>query len=401
MITLYEGINTRASFTPPYGGSFTSEPYPLIDVIDCIVTEERNGQFSLVMRYPIGAKYADKIVPDAIIMATPRPNAGEEPFRIYEIEQVIEGVVTARANHLVYDLDGLSVGMPDSSWRYGGAQGIDAVINILGNNTVLDGKHHIAEYCFIVENDGIVDTTTVVDFGGAKQVTFWKIIGTICAAFHAEMKYTWDSTTNNCIITFCSARGTAKPAIISYGVNLISLDRKLDYSALYSRVVTVYYYPQGDPNYGYYRQGVANTGYTGRERSLWIDVTDDYSSTPSVATLNARAQAYVDSHEWNPSSQLTVEFVPMGNTTQYGSTNLAVVGTAVVGLSVVGDIDQVIGKSILYLCDTATVDASLIGVTATAKCVKVVYNVITDKYDEVTVGTIQSDIVDTILNLEG
>ena len=91
----------------------------------------------------------------------------------------------------------------------------------------------------------------------------------------------------------------------------------------------------------------------------------------------------------------------MGNTTQYGSTNLAVVGTAVVGLSIVGDIDQVIGKSVLYLCDTATVDASLIGVTATAKCVKVVYNVITDKYNEVTVGTIQSDIVDTILNLEG
>ena len=279
--------------------------------------------------------------------------------------------------------------------RWGTAQGITSVLNIL--NSV----GQFTTRCFSVANDGIVDTTTIVNFGGAKQVTIWKAIGTICAAFGAEMKYTWDSTTNNCTITFCAARGTAKPAIISYGVNLISLDRKLDYSALYSRVVAVYYYPQGDPNYGYYRQGVANTGYTGRERSLWIDVTDDYSSTPSVATLDARAQAYVDSHDWNSSSQLTVEFVPMGNTTQYGSTNLAVVGMAVVGLSIVGDIDQVIGKSVLYLCDTATVDASLIGVTATAKCVKVVYNVITDKYNEVTVGTIQSDIVDTILNLEG
>ena len=53
----------------------------------------------------------------------------------------------------------------------------------------------------------------------------------------------------------------------------------------------------------------------------------------------------------------------------------------------------------LYLCDTATVDASLIGVTATAKCVKVIYNVLTYKYDKVTVGTVQADIVDTILKL--
>ena len=395
MITLYDGIDIRITEEHPNGAAFTSPPYPLLDAIDCTVTEERNGQFSLVMRYPIGAQYSEKIVPDAIITARPNPNAGEEPFRIYEIEQVIEGVITARANHLVYDLDGLSVGMPDANQRWGTAQGITSVLNIL--NSV----GQFTTRCFSVSTDGIFDTTTIVNFGGAKQVTIWKAIGTICAAFGAEMKYTWDSTTNNCTITFCAARGTAKPAIISYGVNLISLDRKLDYSALYSRVVAVYYYPQGDPNYGYYRQGVANTGYTGRERSLWIDVTDDYSSTPSVATLDARAQAYVDSHDWNSSSQLTVEFVPMGNTTQYGSTNLAVVGMAVVGLSIVGDIDQVIGKSVLYLCDTATVDASLIGVTATAKCVKVVYNVITDKYNEVTVGTIQSDIVDTILNLEG
>ena len=53
----------------------------------------------------------------------------------------------------------------------------------------------------------------------------------------------------------------------------------------------------------------------------------------------------------------------------------------------------------LYLCDTATVDASLIGVSATAKCVRVVYNVLTDMYDNVTVGTVQTDIVDTILKL--
>ena len=391
MITLYEGINIRGNGGLNPSAVFTSQPYPLLDAIDCTVKEERNGQFSLVMRYPIGAKYSEKIVPDAIIMATPRPNAGEEPFRIFEIEQVIEGVVTARANHLVYDLDGLSFGYPTN--RFSTKAGITNTLN------ELTSAGQFVSRCFELANDGITNTTTVVDFGTAKSITIWGAIGAVAAAFNAEMKYTWNSATNRCTITFCAARGVAKPAIISYGVNLISLDRKLDYSGLYSRVVTVYY--RGATAFPQYRQGVANTGYTGRERSLWIDVTDQYHSEPSVDTLNALAQAYVDAHEWNPSSQLTVEFVPLGNTTQYGSTDLALVGSAIVGLSIVGDIDQVIGKAVLYLCDTATVDASLIGVTATAKCVNVVYNVITNKYDQVTVGTMQRDIVDTILNLEG
>ena len=391
MITLYEGINIRGNGGLNPSAVFTSQPYPLLDAIDCTVTEERNGQFSLVMRYPIGAQYSDKIIPDAIIMATPRPNAGEEPFRIFEIEQVIEGVVTARANHLVYDLDGLSFGYPTN--RFSTKAGITNTLN------ELTSAGQFVSRCFELANDGITNTTTVVDFGTAKSITIWGAIGAVAAAFNAEMKYTWNSATNRCTITFCAARGVAKPAIISYGVNLISLDRKLDYSGLYSRVVTVYY--RGATAFPQYRQGVANTGYTGRERSLWIDVTDQYHSEPSVDTLNALAQAYVDAHDWNPSSQLTVEFVPLGNTTQYGSTDLALVGSAIVGLSIVGDIDQVIGKAILYLCDTATVDASLIGVTATAKCVNVVYNVITNKYDQVTVGTMQHDIVDTILNLEG
>lgn len=392
MITLYEGINIRGDGSLNPSATFTSDPFPLLDAIDCVVTEERNGQFSLVLRYPIGAKYSEKIIPDAIIMATPRPNAGVEPFRIFEIEQVIEGVVTARANHLVYDLDGLSFGYPTN--HFSTKAGITNTLDEL----TIDGQ--FITRCFELANDGITDTTTVVDFGSVTSVTIWQAIGAVAAAFHAEMKYEWNDATNRCKITFCAARGVAKPAIISYGVNLISLDRKLDYSQLYSRVVMVYY--RGATAFPQYRQGVANTGYTGRERSLWIDVTDQYHSEPSVDTLNALAQAYVDAHDWNPSSQLTVEFVPLGNTTQYGGVSeLAFVGSAVVGLSMVGDIDQVIGKTVLYLCDTATVDASLIGVTATAKCVKVAYNVITDKYNEVTVGTIQSDIVDTILSLEG
>lgn len=365
-IYLYDGINISGNGGLNPSATFTSDPYELYDVLDCVVTEERNGQFNLVLKYPIGASYWEKILPDAIIMASPRPGADVEPFRIVEIEQVLAGVLTARANHLVYDLDGLSFGYPTD--RFSTAAGITNVLNELTN------AGQFISRCFELANDGITDTTTVVDFGEEKSITIWKAIGTIAAAFNAELKYTWDTSTNRCTITFCAARGTAKSAVIAYGVNIVSLDRKLDYSELYSRVVMVYFRgPNASPPYD---QGVANTGYTGRERSLWIDVTDQYQTRPSIATLNAQAQAYVDSHDWNPSNQLSVEFVPLENTT---------------------DVNENVVYESLDLCDTATVDASLIGIQVTAKCVKVEYNVLLEKYNLVTIGALQQTIIDTIM----
>ena len=382
MIYLYDGINIEGNGGQNPSAKFTSGAYMLPDAISCVVTEERNGQFSLVLQYPIGAVNWAKLVPDAIIMATPRPNADVEPFRIYEIQQVIDGIVTARANHLVYDLDGLNIVSPASTFE--GKQGITAVLNQLRTSG------QFVTRCFELANDGITDTTTTLNFGNTKYCSIWKCIGIIAAAFNAEMKYTWNTSTRRCTITFCAARGTAKQTIISYGDNIVNLNRKLDYSGLYSRVVFVWFAQDGT-----FVQGYADTGYTGRVRSLCVDVSDHYESMPTQPQLNDAAQAYVDFHDFNPSSDLSVEFIPTENQSDYEI--VARVGTAIVGVSIVGETDTV--SPVLYLCDTATVDASLIGVTATAKCVKVEYNLITDKYDSVTIGTIQSDIVDTILKI--
>lgn len=298
MIYLYEGINVEGNGGQNPSATFTSGAYELPDAISCTVTEERNGQFSLVLQYHIGGLYWEKIIPDAVIMATPRPDAGVEPFRIYEIRQVLDGIVTARANHLVYDLDGLNIASPANA--FSGKQGITAVLN------QLTSSGQFVMRCFELANDGITDTTTELDFGTTKYCSIWKTIGIVAAAFNAEMKYTWNATTNRCTITFCAARGTAKQTQIAYGVNISRLDRKLVYSGLYSRVVLVWF---GQNNS--FVQGYANTGYTGRVRSLWIDVSDQYESMPTQPELNDAAQAYVDSHDFTPLSDLAVEFIPM------------------------------------------------------------------------------------------
>ena len=80
----------------------SSSQYSLIDGISCIVTEERNGRFDLELQYSLNGVNAGKIVPNAIIMSEPRPDADPEPFRICEIEQTIDGVMLVKANHIAY-----------------------------------------------------------------------------------------------------------------------------------------------------------------------------------------------------------------------------------------------------------------------------------------------------------
>lgn len=296
MITLYEGITTTSS-----PATFTSMPYPLVDAIDCTVTEERNGQFSLVMRYPIGGTYWTKIIPDAIIMADPRPNADPEPFRIYEIEQVIDGVVTARANHIVYDLDGIgpvSIAAITENWT-----NLDDFISSVNTNWF-----QYLNRPFLLANDGLTSTTTIPQGTGVMQ-TLWAVIGYVANAFNAELKYEWENGV--CVITFCAARGVQKPTVISYGVNLVGLDRKLYTGDLYSSVCA-YYSKDNDLVYGY-----ANTSYTARERILFVNVTDKFASVPTQEEIDAEAANYVATHDFNPSSDLSVDFVPMENTTEH------------------------------------------------------------------------------------
>ena len=299
MITLYASRDMST-------GQLTGTPHNLVDVIDCTVTEERNGMFALTMRYPIGADYSFLLVPDAIIVATPRPDADPEPFRIYEIEQIIEGVVTVRANHIVYDLDGTGV-------QKSVVDGYKFAFLISRLNSWIGTAGPSGIVGFEVVNDGITDDETLFSFAEAFG-TYWQIIGAAAEQFNAELKYVWDAVNSKCLVYFCAARGQVRNTVIKYGVNLVAMNRKLYVGALYSGVRA--YWTSGGAiaaqcTYEY------PTGYTGRKRTLWLDCTDMFQTIPSDADLRNAEKEYVDTHDFNPLSDLSVEFVPMENTTEY------------------------------------------------------------------------------------
>jgi phage-related protein len=97
---------------------------PLPDALTCQVHEVRNGLFDLTLTYPVTGAQSDRLAPNVIIMAEPRPNAAREPFRVYECERNLQGIITCRAHHIAYDLDGkIALGMSET--------GITAALNAM------------------------------------------------------------------------------------------------------------------------------------------------------------------------------------------------------------------------------------------------------------------------------
>ena len=78
----------------------------LSDCIECSVTEELNGAFTLEMTYPLNGIHAEYITTGNIIVAKPSHNQVRQAFRINQIKKSFANNITVYANHISYDMRG-------------------------------------------------------------------------------------------------------------------------------------------------------------------------------------------------------------------------------------------------------------------------------------------------------
>ena len=109
--------------------------------------------------------------------------------------------------------------------------------------------------------------------------------------------------------------------------------------------------------------------------------SEGYTTTiekPTEAELLAAAQKYIANNKIGiPKVSLDVSFVMLAQTEEYK--DFARLET-------------------VKLCDTVTVEFEKLGVKTTAKCIKTVYNVLTDKYDSIELGEPKSSLAETVSN---
>lgn len=357
----------------------------LPDAISCDVHEEKNGVYELTMTYVANGTNADKIATDCILgVSCPlRDSIGENYFRIYRVEKDLGGHVQISARHVSNDLiyngvthGGLSEVSPVSG-------GIQTFAGSSVSHAYTAWLRHAAnaKIPFVFGGDAETSTGFQMDFCTATSVRAY-LGGEDLQGYDKTARqafpgctYVWDKWE----IDLYASRGQARNKQITYGTNLADLLADDDTDGVYTYVVG--FYLQSD--------GTEFKKYTG---SLYA--TDYVSLFPVARTKMLDCSAEITNlyPEGATTAQITAV---LNNFAKAERDRLNYAGVPIRSITV-----DVVEASIsdVYLCDTLPVlyKRNGIEINTSMEIVSYVWDVITQRYAEITIGAIQNDLAKEI-----
>ena len=327
------------------------------ECISCRVTQERTGVYELEMEYPVEGKHFPELALRRMILALPDKLSQPQPFRIYEISKPIGGVVTVYARHLCYDL----MGIPVSPFTASSAAG--AMIALGANAAV------------ICPFEFWTDKSTVASMTVSVPTTIWELLGGsqggVLDVYGGEYEF------DRWAVKLWKNRGYDRGVTIRYGKNLTALQQDENCEAVYTGVYP--YWADQDGNLVTLPEKIVNaSGEFGFTRIMTRDFSQEWEEAPTEDQLRSRTETYIKANSIGvPKVSLDVSFIPLEQTEEYKDIKL---------LEQVG------------LCDTVTVEFPKLGVSATAKCIKTVFDCLTERYDSLTLGDAKSTFTDAIID---
>lgn len=322
--------------------------YGLGSLTDCLkaeAKEERNGMDELTLEYAAEGIHAEEIQPNRFIKV--KPNATDNPqlFRIYKVGKAINGRFQILARHIGYDLSGKVI--------TGGSAGscVEACALLqskAGNFTINTDKTVSAPF-------SVSEPSSVRSWFGGKQ-------GSLLDVYGGEWKY------DNYTASLLQARGVDRGVYIRYGKNLTELNQDVSIENLATGIVPFFIDTNGNKTVG----TKVSTGLVlDVDRDLAIDFSQDVdpeSSTPIATQLANLANRYIANNDLtNVFNNITLNFVQLEGLTER-----------------------------VDLCDTVHIVYEPLGITATAKCIATVWDVLNERYIETTFGNAKTNIADTI-----
>ena len=341
----------------------------LSDAISCAVTEERNGQYELSMTYPITGLHFSEILMSSLIKAVPADGKGAQLFRVYHITKPINGIVEIDAEHVSYQLSHIPVTPFTAN-------------NVTSALTGL--KENAAESCPF---EFWTDKSTSANFSVKEPVSIRSRLGGTQGSIldtYGGGEYEFDNYT----VKLHQNRGIDRGVTLRYGKNITDIKQEENIASTYTGIMP-YWKGTNDSQEEYiitltekvlHSANASNFPY---QRTIPLDLSSEFEAEPTQAQLRARAQAYMTSNNIGvPTVSIDVSFVALWQTEEYKD---------------IANLERV------NLCDTVTVYFPMLEISATAKVVKTVYNVLQDRYDSVELGdakttlakTIRSDIKDS------
>lgn len=317
----------------------------LADAVSCIVTEERNSSFELELVYPItGQHYAD-IQYRSLIFVKPNPFDQPQPFRVYRISKPLNGLVTVYAWHISYDLNGIPV-KPFHTYT------IDATLSALTTNAAITN-----DFTFSTDKPDSMAGEVWTDAPYSARAILGGIEGSVLQTYRGEFKF------DRFNVALLTNRGANNGVTLRYGKNIVGMTQDEDYSGLYTGVAPFW---KGEDTAVYLPETIVFAqGSFGFERILSLDLSGEFDAEPTLDQLRTRAAQYIsDNAISTPKDSLDIDYA----------------------------MDATIGS--VRLCDTVSCLYMALGVQATAKVVKTVYDALLERYKSITLGSIRSNFAD-------
>ena len=355
--------------------SFDSNGIGLLkDATSCIVTEERNGEFTMQLQYPINGNWYSSIGEGSIIKAKPNDTSSPQLFRVYKSSKPMSGIVTFSANHISYDLSGLPVMDLQQN-------NVTAAVAMTSAFQACPIDHPFTAWSDLVNlgNVNIEEPKTLRSFIGGNE-------DSILSKYGGELEF------DNYVVKLHANRGTNQGVVINYGKNLKDIKQEQNINAVYTHicpyaVITEDEYNAAGEIIGQEKEIVKLTenvialevpNRIGHTRTLIVDLTDKFEEDESITESNLRvkAQEYIASNNLDtPEVNITINILQIWDSPEYQ--NFAAIER-------------------IQICDTVTVHFEDLGITAQAKVVKTVYDTLLERFTTLTLGSEKYSLADTV-----
>lgn len=334
----------------------------LPDTISCEVTEERNGAYECVVKYPVTGMNYSEIKRERIIKAKPSDTGSPQAFRIYRVTTPINGIVKIYAQHISYDLAAIATPQWEST----------PITPQLAIEEVFDNA--LTPHRFTFQTD----YTEAKAFAVSKPKSLRAVLGgeegSVLSLWGGEFE--WD----NFKVIHHQGRGHNNGVVIEYGKNLTKFEHDSYISDVYTDLLpyAVTEDEEGNETVITLAEQILQIGKTtlSQRKTLIKDFTDSFDIDAVITEdlLREKAQKYLENNPLGMETPtLTISFEALWKQPEYAAV-----------------LERV------ALCDTVTVRHSELGISEHVKVIKTVYDTLAEKYVSITLGSAKASLLSTI-----
>ncbi len=355
----------------------------LSECISCTVTEERNGLYECEFVYPITGRFYEEMVTNGGIVGVIHDDQHDiQPFDIYAYTAPIDGKVTFYASHISYRLNQIPL------TAFTASSCALALASIPGHSAVNNP--------FTFWTDKTASGTFTVDQPKSAREILVGSEGSILDVYGTG-EYKFDKWA----VKLYLHRGVDSDVTIRYGKNLTNIKREYDESNTFTAIAPfwtdgevtvtlpeVYVQSQTPPTVEYPWQDENGNEITDENGNVIYfkatevtpvpyDMSSFFEEEPTAADLRQAAVNYLANNSpWLPKDNITVDFVALWQTPEY---------------------ENVAALQRVSLCDTVSVYFPALGVVKEKQeVVKVTYNVLLERYDQIELGTAKKTLLGVV-----